>query len=76
MCYIYRRMKKQKLNKTQKEILSSIEKYWENNPQLRFCQLLQNIEIIQRIAISGGFWMKDNFLTEDAELLERMNKWL
>lgn len=69
-------MKKQKLNKTQKEILFSIQKYWENNPQLRFCQLLQNIGINEHIAFSDGFWIKDNFFVKDAELLEGMNKCL
>jgi uncharacterized protein YihD (DUF1040 family) len=61
------------MKKEQKEILKQIDSAWKKNPSLRFCQLLQFLNVNQTFMIDNKMTaVRDNFHDTDGWILNRM----
>ena len=58
-----------------RKILSKLQEVVENNPDLRFGQILRNIEVVKEdLIIKDDIYWKDDFNTESKIIWERMVK--
>ena len=67
------------LNKNKEEIIDRLTKYLNDYPELRFCQALYNLGIVENIEIkelgTTTLYSKDHFYDEDSLVIKRMDRY-
>ncbi len=73
------------LNKNKEEIIDRLTKYLNNYPELRFCQVLYNLGIVENVEVEDKYqvkgipsttlYTKDHFYDSDDSVIKRLNKY-